>query len=144
MIRRSLTWVPFLGYTWFALLFGILMTVAVVGVYLCRNPSTGMWAVFFSPLYLGAFFVVAELVVVALVLIRPAVARLSEYGPTILAVGLAAISGALVGYVFWWCLEFEAPPVGVTVVGVVGTAAAFGWYSAQYEFGGARKGDPTA
>jgi hypothetical protein len=46
---------------------------------------------------------------------------------------------ALVAYIFWWCIEFETPPAGVTVVGVTGSAAAFGWYSARYEFSIARE-----
>lgn len=133
MILRSLRWKPLGAYSYFGALFAAGLTLGVVGVFLFRNPATAMWAVFASPLYWAAFYIVAGIVVVAIVLLRRMELRLRG-GWRVLALALpATLGGIAIGYVFWWCIEFEAPPLWAAAIAAFGSAAAFGWYGRRYE-----------
>ena len=101
MIVRSLRWKPLGAYSYFGALFAGGLTLGVVGVFISRNPAMAIWALFAAPLYCAAFFVVAELVGVAIVLLRRIVLRLSG-GWRVLALAMpAALGGIAIGYVFW-------------------------------------------
>lgn len=65
-MARSMRWRPLAAYTFFGTLLAGAMTLLVVGVFMVRNPATGVWAVFVAPLYFLAFAVVAEAIVVVL------------------------------------------------------------------------------
>jgi len=133
---RSLSRSPFIGYTFSGFAFACVLTLGVVGVYLARNGATGMYAVYFAPLYLIAFSMLTEAVVIVWLLARP---RLVGHGVnarvTVLAT-IAALGGVPIAFVFWWCITFQMPPIWAVALAVLASAGAFGWYAARYERSG--------
>lgn len=133
MIARSLRWKPSGAYSFLAALISGGLALGVVGTFLFRNPATGVWAVYAAPLYFVAFFLVAEMLVLAVILVRMPL-RSANSGARILAVAsLAALGGLGFGFVFWWCIEFETPPVWASAIAASGSGGLFGWYARRYE-----------
>ncbi|MDF2989499.1 MAG: hypothetical protein K0S37_13 [Microbacterium sp.] len=133
MMRRSLSWFPFGAYTYFAFVVAAALTVVDVGVYLVRNGATGIYAVYFAPLYLGAFFAITEAAAIVWVVMRPRLGHLGRQLRAALVAAIAALAGVPIGYVFWWILEFEAPPVWFWVLAILASSAAYWWYTVRYE-----------
>lgn len=133
MIVRSLRWKPIGAYSYFGTLFAGGLTLGVVGVVISRNPAMALWALYAAPFYCAAFFIVAEIIVVAIVLLRRMVLRLRGGWPVFALAIPATLGGIAIGYVFWWCIEFEAPPLWAAAIAAFGSAAAFGWYARRYE-----------
>ncbi|MDR5701871.1 hypothetical protein [Agromyces aerolatus] len=134
MIRRSLSWTPFSAYTGFAFAFACAVALGVVAVYLARDGVMGIYALYLAPLYLIAFSVVAEAVVIVWVLMRPRLQHLEWRLRAALVAALAALGGAPIGYACWWVFEFRAPPVWFGALAALVSATAFWWYAARYEF----------
>jgi len=133
MIRRSLRWKPLGAYSFFAAVLSGWGAVGVVGVFFVRNPATAVWGLVAAPLYFLAFFTITVVVAFVFVAVRMPLDRVTEGWRYVVLALLAAFAGVAIANVFWWCIEFEAPPASVVVAGVVATAVAFGWYARRYE-----------
>lgn len=133
MIGRSSRWKPLGAYSYLAVLLASGLTLGVVGVFFVRNPATAVWALVAVPLYLLAFFLVAETVVLAFLALRSTLMRGNSFGRVLALAGLGGVGGIAIATVFWWCIEFEAPPIWAWAVFVLGSAAVFGWYAWRYE-----------
>lgn len=133
MIGRSLRWRPLGAYSYFAVLLATGLTLGVVGVFFARNPATAVWALFAVPVYLLAFLLVTETIVLTFLAVRWTVIRGDRLARLLVLASIAGIGGIAIATIFWWCIEFEAPPVWAWAVSVLGSAAVFSWYGGRYE-----------
>ncbi|WP_308797698.1 hypothetical protein [Agromyces silvae] len=124
---------PFGAYTFFAFAFAGVLMVGVVGVYLVRDGVMGIYAVYLAPLYLIAFFLAAEAVVIVWLILRPRFQHLERRPRAAIVAAIAALGGVPIAYASWWVFEFQAPPIWFGVLGILVSSGAFGWYAARYE-----------
>lgn len=133
MIDRSLPWKPLGAYTYFADVLATGLTLGVVVVFLARNPATAVWALVAVPLYLLAFFLVTETIMLAFLAVRSTLIRGNRLARVLVLAAIAGFGGIAIATVFWWSIESEAPPVWAWAASLLGSAAVFGWYAWRYE-----------
>lgn len=133
MIRRSLSWKPVIAYGFVAAVFASGATAAVVGVFLVRNPATAVWALAAAPLYFLVFFLTTAIPVAIVVAILAPPAKMPKVWRQITVVLVSGLAGVGVAFEFWWCIDFESPPLWALAVGFLSTGVTFLWYFRRYE-----------
>ncbi|MFK4728119.1 hypothetical protein ROT00_00360 [Agromyces mediolanus] len=123
MIVRSLSWSPFLAYTFLGCVIAGMSVLAVIIVEAIRNPVMLFWAIFVGAGYFCVLVPVLMLVGSIMIACRR-LASIDRMPSIWLGVIGGLLGGPVVALAIWWPVTFEFPPIWflalITVIVMVG------------------------